>query len=218
MRNCNTQSCCKMTMMGEAANEAIMVSGKSHLSLQAPANRTGSRQTWRGQRQSSHWLHRFKRQSRWNERCQDSSAKLDQSAEFWTVCEPLFGYLWEWFCCEKADVRLCCLFSPEPLGNFLGIWAWLIRRDVLLHNFTGVCFHLAEWITAACIWDYYYILCNWSNRLLIYSEFIWNVASWVGERVKVNGNRGKKMFSNLLYFFISYLFRVKKHILQFRLF
>lgn len=29
-------------MMGEAANEAIMVSGKSHLSLQAPANRTGS--------------------------------------------------------------------------------------------------------------------------------------------------------------------------------
>lgn len=29
-------------MMGEAANEAIMVSGKSHLSLQAPANTTGS--------------------------------------------------------------------------------------------------------------------------------------------------------------------------------
>lgn len=29
-------------MMGEAANEAIMVSGKSHLSLQAPANRAGS--------------------------------------------------------------------------------------------------------------------------------------------------------------------------------
>ena len=30
-------------MMGEAANEAIMVLGKkSHLSLQAPANRAGS--------------------------------------------------------------------------------------------------------------------------------------------------------------------------------
>lgn len=29
-------------MTGEAANEAIMVSGKSHLSLQAPAKRTGS--------------------------------------------------------------------------------------------------------------------------------------------------------------------------------
>lgn len=29
-------------MMGEAANEAIMVSGKSHLSPQAPANRAGS--------------------------------------------------------------------------------------------------------------------------------------------------------------------------------
>ena len=29
-------------MMGEAANDAIMVSRKSHLSLQAPMNRTGS--------------------------------------------------------------------------------------------------------------------------------------------------------------------------------
>lgn len=28
-------------MMGEATNEAIMVSGKSHLSLKAPAKRTG---------------------------------------------------------------------------------------------------------------------------------------------------------------------------------
>lgn len=42
MRNRNTQSCCKITMMGEAANEAIMVSGKSHLSPQAPANRAAS--------------------------------------------------------------------------------------------------------------------------------------------------------------------------------
>lgn len=42
MRNHNTQSCCKITMPGEAANEAIMVSGKSHLSPQAPANRAGS--------------------------------------------------------------------------------------------------------------------------------------------------------------------------------
>lgn len=42
MRNHNTQSCCKITMTGEAANEAIMVPGKSHLSLQAPANGAGS--------------------------------------------------------------------------------------------------------------------------------------------------------------------------------
>lgn len=42
MRNHNTQFCCKITMMGEAANEAIMVSGKSHLSLQASVNRTDS--------------------------------------------------------------------------------------------------------------------------------------------------------------------------------
>lgn len=40
MRNRNTQSCCKTTMMGEAANEAIMVSGKSHLSQQAPAEQS----------------------------------------------------------------------------------------------------------------------------------------------------------------------------------
>lgn len=125
------------------------------------------RQTWRGRRQSSHWLHRFKRQSRWNERCQDSSAKLVQSVEFWAVCEPIVGLFGRSdFVVRKQPWDYVVCFPPKPWGNFLRIWAWLIRREVLLQHFTGVRFHLVEWITAGYIWDYYYLLCKWTNQLL----------------------------------------------------
>ncbi len=124
------------------------------------------RQTWRGRRQSSHWLHRFKRQSRWNERCQDSSAKLDQSVEFWTVCKPIVWLFVGVILLRESSREIMLFVFPKPWGNFLRIWAWLIRRDVLLQHFTGVCFHLVEWITAGCIWDYYYRLCKLTNQLL----------------------------------------------------
>lgn len=125
------------------------------------------RQTWRGRRQSSHWLHRFKRQSRLKRKMPRLISQIRSKCGVLNCLRAdCLLYLPEWFCCEKAAVRLCCLFSPKPWGNFLRIWAWLIRRDVLLQHFTGVCFHLVEWITAGCVWDYYYELCKWTNQLL----------------------------------------------------
>lgn len=123
------------------------------------------RQTWRGRRQSSHWLHRFKRQSRVKWKMPRLISQIRSNCGVLN-CLQADCFLWGWFCWEKAAVRLCCLFFPKPWGNFLRIWAWLIRRDVLLQHFTCACFHLVEWITAGCRWDYYYELCKWTNLQL----------------------------------------------------
>lgn len=122
-------------------------------------------QTWKGRRQSSHWLHRFKRQSglKWKMPRLISQIRSNRGV---FICLEAHCYLWEWFCWEKAAMRLHCLFSQKPWGNFLRIWAWSIRRDVSSQHFTCACFHFVEWITAGCIGDYYYELCKWTNQLL----------------------------------------------------
>lgn len=124
------------------------------------------RQTQRGQRQSSHWLHRFReakpvkwkmprlisqiRSKCWVLSCLRADCLVICGSDFVVRKQP-----WDYAVC-----------FPKTLGKFLRIWAWLIRRDVLLQHFTGVCFHLVEWITAGCIWDYYYKLCKWTNQPL----------------------------------------------------
>lgn len=125
------------------------------------------RQTWRGRRQSSHWLHRFKRQSRWNERCQDSSAKLDQSVEFWTVCESIVwlfvGVILLW----ESSREIMLFVFPKTLGKFFTYLSLIDQAQCVVATFHW-CFHLVEWITAGCIWDYYYyyMLCKKTNQLL----------------------------------------------------
>lgn len=148
MRNHNTQCRCETTMMWEAANEAIMVPGKSHLSPQAPTN----------------WAHPTANM----QRPQTELALIAQVREaqtlkwempaliskfrskcvvlkcLWDDCLPICGsdlvvrkQPWDYVVC-----------FPKPWGNFLCIWAWLIRRNVLLQHFTGVGFHLFQWVTA----------------------------------------------------------------------
>lgn len=110
MRNHNIQFCCKTAMMREAANEDIVLLGKSHLRIQQTERSATCHGATRGRAHNDCIVSRGR--TWWNEKCRDSSAKLDQSVEFWTVCKPIVICRSD-FCCEKAAMRLCCLFSQN---------------------------------------------------------------------------------------------------------
>lgn len=151
------------------------------------------RQTWRGRRQSSHWLHRFfsERQSCRNEGRQDSSAKL------WSKCAVLnlsacrlFGDLRGAILFWESSREIMLFVYPKPRGNFFAHLSLIdqARNVLLLQHLTGVCFHSVEWITAGCMWDYYHKLCEWANRLLKSAHpfrirMSSRVGSWLGSSV-----------------------------------
>lgn len=93
--------------MGEAANEAIMVSGKSHLSLQAPANRAGEA------RDRAHIDCRGSR-GRY-ERCQDSPGKLGQTKEFCLRADCDF---WEREIVGEGRQEIRVFVFLKPGGHF----------------------------------------------------------------------------------------------------
>lgn len=159
MRNCNTQFCCKKQWWGKQLMRLSWCRETAVSPWRPQYREQALRQTWRGRRQSSHWLHRFEKQSRWNERCQDSSAKLDQSVEFWTVCKPIVwlfvGVILLW----GSSHEIMLFVFPKPLGNFL---PFVLDWSGAMWCCTGSTFH---WCMFPLSWMNY---CWMHMRLLFY--------------------------------------------------
>lgn len=131
MRNRNTQSCCKTTMMGKQLMRLSWCRERAISPYRPQPTERALRLTRRGRRQSSHWLHRFReakpvkwkmprlisqiRSKCWVLSCLRADCLVICGSDFVVRKQP-----WDYAVC-----------FPKTLGKFLRIWAWLIRRDVV---------------------------------------------------------------------------------------